>query len=137
MKDFDAVRVIREEADRQFRIGGHTFTYKPAVAPEVMMEWMRAVTGEATLDEQGWLNLFDSTTLAILEPGQEETWAKVRDRGVPHPMNLADLREVLAWLIEESTGRPTGEPPGSSNGSATAEMKSKDESSSTEVPSLA
>jgi hypothetical protein len=39
MKDFDVERRKREEADRTFVIGGETFAYRAAVAPESILSW--------------------------------------------------------------------------------------------------
>lgn len=135
MRNFDEERRVREEADRRIKVGGKEFTYKPSVAPEVIMAWNAAATGETEgLTEARWLELFDETILAMLDPGQEEEWASIRDRNSPHPLNLADLREVLRFLIEQATGRPTTPPSGSSPGGGDTAETSRDESSSPEAP---
>lgn len=134
MKDFDAARKQRETTERSFTIGGQEFTYRAAVAPEALIDWNEAATGAKKLTEREWLELFDATIVLILDEGQEETWKTVRNPRAEHPLNLEDIREVLAWLIEQATGRPTGEPSGSSSGSSTTETESKDESSSPAAP---
>lgn len=45
MQDFDIARKAREDADRTFRIGGKEFTYRPAVAPEAIMQWTEFAGG--------------------------------------------------------------------------------------------
>jgi hypothetical protein len=65
------------------------------------------------------LGIFDDTVVSFLEPGQEEKWAKVRDPNAAHPLNLTDLRALVAWLFEEQSGRPTEPPSDSSDGPET------------------
>lgn len=130
MRDFDEIRREREQRDRSFRIGGEEFTYKASVAPEVLVRWNSAATAELELTETEWLELFDETTLAILDPGQQEKWERVRAVGGDHPLNIGDMRAVIQFLIEEATGRPTGPPAGSSPGGDSTETGSRGESSS-------
>ncbi len=133
MKNFDEARAEREKRDRSFQIGGESFTYRPAVAPETILRWSQMTGGEIPdLTEQQALDIFDETVLAFLEPNQEEKWASIREPDVAHPLNVADLRELVAWLFEEQTGRPTGPPSDSSGGPATTETPSTGDS-----PSLA
>jgi hypothetical protein len=133
MRDFDEERRTREAADRRILIGGHEFTYKAAVAPEVIVTWNKAATGELDLSEDAWLKLFDETILAILDGGQEEKWRGVRSPEAPHPLNIGDLRALLRFLIEEATGRPTTPPSDSSPGGGATETTSRDGSSSQEA----
>lgn len=44
MQDFDVKRNERLETDRVFRIGGETFVYRAAVAPEAIMRWSQFAT---------------------------------------------------------------------------------------------
>ena len=39
MRDFDVERQKRVDQDRSFRIGGETFQYRAAVAPETILSW--------------------------------------------------------------------------------------------------
>lgn len=121
MKNFDTERDARYQADRTFRLGGEVLTYKASVAPEVILRWNKAVTGElGELSEENWLAIFDETVELILEGDESiETWRSLRRPEIANPLNIADMREVLVWLIEQATGRPTTEPQGSSAGSAT------------------
>lgn len=118
MKNFDEARKEREQRDRSFQIGGEDFTYRPAVAPEAILRWSQMTGGEMAdeLTEEQALAIFDETVVAFLEPGQEEQWAKVRDPEAAHPLNISDLRELVSWLFEEQTGRPTEPPSDSSDG---------------------
>ncbi len=98
MKDFDEARREREERDRSFKIGGEEFIRRVAVAPERILRWNMAGAGELDLDEQGWLDLYDETVLALLEPGQAEKWAEVRSADLDNPLTGSDL----TLLIERS-----------------------------------
>lgn len=135
MRDFDQERQQHQRTDRRIRVGGRDFTYKASVAPEVVIRWNQATTGElGELSEEGWLALFDETILAILDRGQEEDWHAVRSPHAETPLNIGDMRAVLTYLLEEATGRPTGEPSGSSPGGDRIETPSRDESSSPAAP---
>lgn len=118
MKNFDEARREREQRDRGFQIGGEDFTYRPAVAPEAILNWSKMTGGEMgdDLTEEAALSIFDETVVAFLEPGQDEKWAKVRDPKAAHPLNISDLRELVSWLFEEQSGRPTEPPSDSSDG---------------------
>jgi len=115
MKDFDEARKARLERDRSFIIGGETLTYRPAVAPEALLHYNSALTGDATLSEQDWIDLYDEAIIALLEEGQANKWKKVRNPNVENPLNASDINELLQWLLEEQSGRPTGQPSDSSS----------------------
>ena len=118
MKDFDEARAERQARDRSFRIGGKEFTYRPAVAPEAILRWSQMTGGEVPeLTEEQAIEIFDETVLAFLEVGQDGNWRAVRDPNAENPLNISDLRELVSWLFEEQTGRPTGQPSDSSPGS--------------------
>jgi hypothetical protein len=125
--------------ERSFVIGGETFVYRSAVAPEAFKRWSMMVSGEfllrdergrpilddfkqpvSTLTETEALEIFDATVVAFLEPGQEEKWKKVRDPEAENPVTLQDMRALVRWLFEEQSARPTGPPSGSSRTSETA-----------------
>jgi len=135
MKNFDLDRQVRVDQDRSFQINGQTFTHKPAVAPEALLGWSAMVGGEfverdengtillgpdalpiSSLSEQKALEIYESTILTFLEAGQEERWAEVRNPAQANPINLKDLTDLITWLFEETSGRPTG-PSSSSSGS--------------------
>lgn len=130
MKDFDEAREERAKTDRTFTVAGEQFTRRPAVAPETILHWNQATSGEIDLTEQEWLDVYDETILAMLEPGQEEKWASVRDAGIENPLTVADLTAIIRWLFEEMAGRPTGPSSDSSDGRESSATTSKDDSSS-------
>jgi hypothetical protein len=118
VKNFDEARGEREKRDRSFQIGGEEFTYRAAVAPEAILHWSKMTGGEIPdLTEEQALEIFDETVQAFLEPGQSEKWEKVRNPNAKHPLNIGDLRDLVSWLFEEQTARPTTPPSDSSDGS--------------------
>lgn len=136
MHDFDEARRARDERDRDertFKAGGVEFVHRLAVPPETTLRWTQAITEEITLTEAEWLGVLDETIVAILEPGQKEAWDRVRSADVEHPLTIADLREILRWLLSRVTGRPTGEESGSSSNGSPSATTSKAGSSSPEA----
>ncbi len=133
MKDFDEARREREERDRSFTIGGEQFVRRVAVAPEQILTWNKATAGDIEPNEEEWLALYDETILAMLEPGQAEKWAQVRDPELANPLTTGDLTALVRWLFEEMTGRPTGPSSDSSAGQNSSATTSKDASSSKPV----
>lgn len=133
VKDFDEARREREERDRSFTIGGEEFIRRVAVAPERILTWNKATAGDITPTEEEWLALYDETILAMIEPGQEEKWAKVRDPELPNPLTTGDLTALVRWLFESMVDRPTGQSSDSSPGRNGSETTSKEGSSSKPV----
>lgn len=113
MKDFDLDRAIRETADRSFRLGGETFTFRPYVHPNVMIRFQESFgQGDATFLER----LDEIMTKDLLDPGQESKWKKIRSDKLDKPVSSFDLVAVYNYIIGEATGRPTVQ---SSDSSAT------------------
>lgn len=93
-----------------------------------------AAVEEKQRSEQEWIKVIDETIAAILEPQCHDTWRKVRDPGLAHPLSLTDLQDLMEWLMEQITSRPTGGPSGSSPSRNGTETLSTDESSLREAP---
>lgn len=137
MKDFDVKRNERANKDRTFKLNGIEFEYRPAVAPESLLEWSQMIGGEyverdsngtivqaadgqpiSSLSEQQALTIYNNTILAFLAPGQEDKWRAARDPNSANPVNLTDLTDLITWLFEETSGRPTGPSSNSSESSS-------------------
>lgn len=123
MKDFDAARREREKRDRSFTIGGQEFTRKVGLRPEELLLWNEATSGEKVPTEKEWIDVYDETVLAMLEPGQEDKWTQVR-ADQANPLTVHDLLELIKWLLTELSGRPTGQPSDSSDGLDSTETTS-------------
>jgi len=151
VKDFDQKRNARALKDRTFKLNGIEFEYRPAVAPESLIEWSRMVGGEhveraadgtilmdgsgqpiSSLSESQALEIYNTTILQFLSPGQETKWEAARDPNAENPVNLTDLTDLITWLFEETSGRPTG-PSSSSSGSSSGGPNGQSETGSTVV----
>lgn len=114
-KNFDEARQARAEADRSFVIGGETFVRKVGVRPEVIAAY-DAIDAEGSPSET--LNSIDSVILDMVEDTDDahKRYRALRERA-EDPITLADLTDLVAWLIEEETGRtPTRQPSSSPAG---------------------
>ena len=132
MKNFDAERLAPVEKDRSFRIGGHDFQYRAGVRPEVLA---RYYDGSPTNDNVETLKIYDETVVAFLEDGYADVWRSVRELEGPEAITLRDIRDLIDWLIEEQTARPTGRSSDSSSGSESRSngTSSTDDSASREA----
>lgn len=138
MKDFDSDRrqrrVEQEAAEKQFVIGGETFTMRTFVRPDVIAEW-------EDLSEQAGsvytLEVVDRlVTGFIADEDGRDRWRALRERDDGDLLDLGDLLDVCRWLITEATGRPTTPSTGaadSTNGRQETGPSSRGESSSQEA----
>lgn len=113
MKDFDQERALRSSADREFRIGGVTFTRKASVRPEVLFEYedMPRDVGAAEA-----MAIMDRTLVQFLEGDDAEARYRAMREQTEDAVTVNDLTALLKWLIAESTGRPTLPPSPSTAG---------------------
>lgn len=106
MKDFDVIRAERVNADRSFRIGGITFTYKPSVSADLLADYF-----DATFSVEGTnadvVAKADALVLGWLEPGQEDAWRAVRSASAESPLSMRDIQEIITHMTEILAGRPT------------------------------
>lgn len=133
MKNLDEKRLERVKRDRSFTIGGQEFERKVGVRPEDILRWNEATGGEVVPTEAEWIEIYDETVLALLAPGQEDKWREVRAID-DNPLTVHDLLELIAYLLSEATGRPTGPSSDSSDGRDSTGTTSTDGSGS---PALA
>lgn len=135
MKDFDAERAVRhkerekEIGDRSFKLGGHVFTFKANV-PFNYMEEVGSVTAESSGgDVLGALERF------VLDMIEGENGEREKLKAILHnpeePITFADLNDLVVWLIEQQTQRPTTAPSPSTPGRKPTGTTSTEESSST------
>ena len=108
MKDFDHKRKERAARDRTFVIGGESLVMRKGIRPEAMLPW-EGITAESNPSEV--LQTLDQIVCDFIEPadGARERYMQLRARE-EDPLTLADLEELVEWLIAEQTGRPTGPP---------------------------
>ncbi|MDF2751660.1 MAG: hypothetical protein K0S82_42 [Gaiellaceae bacterium] len=147
-KNFDEeVRAERLTRDNTFVIGGEEFAFRLDFTPEQFSELtadyaaMQIETmkpGEAT-------TIVDETIKGFLyDDENRERWDALRARaggeeGVENAEDLAvtayDMRQVILFLIQEQTGRPTEAPSRSGNGRESTGLRSTAPSSSQVVAS--
>lgn len=129
MKDFDEVREARRNADRTFQIGGELFVRKVGVKPEVIAAYDQINMGMGAsetlemidqvvldmIDNDGTATADGDTIVRVGEDGHAR-YTALRERE-EDPLSLADMQDLVGWLIEEETSRtPTQQlspsPPG-------------------------
>lgn len=104
----------------EFKIGGDQFTvYPPTTAMFALFLASQAETRSIQDQMAGVVDLLDG----LLEPDQRPTFHKrLLDR--KHPLDFEVLQDIIAWLLEEWTARPTQESPDSSTSRKTTGRKS-------------
>ena len=122
MKDFDASWASRRaKENRTFKVCGEEFVMVEAARPESL-----AADPEETGDEVAdSMKVLDDRFLSLIEhsdpdPGEtvspeEKKYRELRARETDG-LSIRDLREVIEWLVEEQTGRPTTSPTDSTSG---------------------
>ena len=82
------------------------------------------------------MKAFDRVILDAVEGDGEvkDRWAKVRSIDAVPPVTIDDVGDVVNWMMEAQTRRPTVPPAGSSDGRSSTGTSSTGTSSSTESP---
>lgn len=113
-KDFDAIRQERFRLHKQstFKLGGETFKMRTRVRPDLIAS-AEAIGDEDTAAQT--LAAIDETILMFIDPANRghERYRKVRASDTD-PVVLQDMLDVMKWLVEEYTARPTSPPSPSS-----------------------
>lgn len=131
MKDFDTERHERHAAreqdlgDRSFVLGGVTFTYRAVSSYTVMGD----IGSDKDMGAAELIGVMEQALLKLIEPGQEEEFlAAIRSED--DPFSFADLTELVQWLTEAQTDRPTQAPSPSTSGDVATSTALKESSSS-------
>lgn len=124
-KNFDekrSQRPARTVEERTFTIGGVSLVQRDPrdVKPEALTPYEQ-ITKESPLSTD--LGAMDAIVVALLEPDSQQAWKELRarDKDVITP---EDITDVLQYLIEQVTGRPTGQPSASGPGANGTEASS-------------
>ena len=101
-KDFDQ----DVEQDLSFTIGGETFKMR-FVRPEVLAKWEDEPLEDKSEDV---LKRQDARIIEFLD-GEDsaERWTKLRERET-NAVPLVKINELLRWMVEVQTSRPTNLP---------------------------
>jgi hypothetical protein len=101
-KDFDVERTANGAPQQTFTLGGEKFTVRRFVPAEVLAEF-----GRREVKNFGdTLDAYDKLVKACLEDSDGEKWDKVRREADP-PLTLGAVEQVLWWLVDAASGRPT------------------------------
>ena len=110
-KDFDELLA----KEHKFTVRGETFAFRD-VKPEILTAFEVSTNGDV------W-QIIDDQIKLFLEDEDHERWATLRGRE-KDPVTIAQLNEILKWLMEEQTGRPLETPSPSASGRGRAEASS-------------
>lgn len=132
MRDFDQERRERQALTPRetFTIAGREFTVRAAVSPDVFVPWMTMTGEEGVLESLGiiWTAIAECVV-------ERELWEAARaERDPDKTIDADDLLQLLPYLLETVTGRPTEADASSSDGSASTGTTSTEPSSSPEAP---
>jgi hypothetical protein len=116
VKNFDESRHQRSivpAADRTFVLCGEAFVTRASVRPDVLTAYDEI--NEATTITRT-LEIVDEVIIAFLDKGANavERYKKIRTND-EDPVTMSDLLDLVQWLIEVQTNRPTGPPVDSSS----------------------
>lgn len=112
-KDFDVERTVNGAKPKRFSVGGQKFQVRPYVSAEVLGEFGRREV--ANFDDT--LQAYDKLVKECLEPDNGKAWDKVRQEADP-PLTIGAIEQIVFWLIEQVSGRPTEAPSSSRRGRA-------------------
>lgn len=132
MKNFDEERAHRASQDRDFKIGGEVFRARSSVKPELLAPYESL---DGTDSAMKALEVIDELLLAMIEPVDDAhaRYRAIRER-VEDAVSIEDLQELVKWLMEVQTARPTGQPVDSSTGRGATGTTSTGTSSSQDTP---
>lgn len=99
--------------DLEFVIAGETFKMK-YVRPEVLAAWEDEAAAEKS---EGALKQMDDRIKLFLDDsnGAIERWDKLRARE-ENPISMGQINDLLLWMVEVQSGRPTIPPSPSATG---------------------
>lgn len=101
-RDFDVERTANGQPQPTFVVGGETFTVRQFVPAEVLAEF-----GRREVKNFGdTLDAYDKLVKACIEESDGKKWDKVRKSAEP-PLTLGTVEQVLWWLVDAASGRPT------------------------------
>lgn len=127
-------RIIGADRPKTFRVEGYDYTFNlQIVHPEDYAEVLRLgdevrASKDSTLEEV--FQQRDRQIEIALKPEDREEWAKLR---AAKAIDLAGLDELIQWLTEVHTGRPTKQAEDSSPGPGSSAASSKAPGSSPAV----
>lgn len=128
MKDFDLNLSAATEADRAFKIRGSEFTFMARVSANQLARFEDARFDPEKNSIQV-LELADDLICSCLN-GKEKEWRSIRESASP-PISYRDMLDVVEYILEVTSQRPTERSDGSGNTPSRPGTSSKAASSST------
>lgn len=101
------------EKDQSFTVRGEKFTYQD-VKPEILTAFEVNTNGKKEDEDTVW-EVLDAQIMLFILPEQHDRWKELRARE-KDPVTIHQLTEILKWLMEVQTGRPTIPPSPSASG---------------------
>ena len=100
--------------DRSFVVQDKTFSWHD-VAPEVLVSFADELSTTNGKDERSQWEIADAQILLFIEPTQHDMWKELRAR-TENPVTILQIQEIVTWLMETQTTRPTEAPSPSASG---------------------
>lgn len=125
-KKFAGGTKISDFEPLDFELNGVKFDCKPAIQGSVLLEFVRDADGDSGGDSAKALYNFLSASMTKEE--YDRLQVVLHDPEVIIDIEL--IGEIVAWLVEEYSSRPTTQPGDSSNGQTTSGTSSTAEPSS-------
>lgn len=122
-KKFSGGRKITDFEPLTFDLNGNEFKAHPAIPGSVLLEFVRDAGSENGGDSAKALYNFLSSALP------DEEYEKLQ-KVLHDPETIIEIEtigEIVSWLVEEYSSRPTQQPEVSSNGQLTSGTSSTDE----------
>lgn len=120
-RDFDAALAERREHAPTFRLDGFTFTVPP-LAAELGLEYASTLASVAIDDPTSYTRIKDFLATAV---APEQAARMHQALAVTRP-DMESLVELLAFVMEATTGRPTSPPSASPASPSTTSQSSTD-----------
>lgn len=148
-RDFDEERAERFARPRTFKMGGKEFTFKVGFRPEIYAEYVTEyfeVMFRPGARGTEMLAVLDRMIPKFLDSVDDSParWEELRARHIEDPegaeesdVTIGDMHDLIEWLMEQQTGRPTRPRSSSGNGRGRTGQSSTDPSSSGVVVSEA
>jgi hypothetical protein len=112
-KDFDQERAVNGAKPTTFSVGGQKFTVRPYVSADVLGEF-----GRRQVSHFGdTLDAYDKLVKECIAEDEAAKWDKVRHESDP-PLTIGAIEQIVFWLIDSVSGRPTEAPSSSRRGRA-------------------
>lgn len=130
MKDFDQVRHSVADRDRRFLIAGSEFEAKGSLPADLLAAYFDALSAERNVNVAVMTAADQLIEASLTSDDQVARWRELRSSDASDPLSIRDVQDVVAYLTEVATGRPTERSSGSGRGSGKTPTSSTEQSPS-------